>query len=214
MEHPLATLMTTLWPGQCLHCASPLGWGPLCTLCHRLMPSRPLEPVSSSGDLTWSTGAYEGALRSLIRRLKYDQRIGGWGMLMKRMVEEIPEGLRLDPPDRVVGIPGHRQRVKRRGFDLTAGLTSKVARTLGVPQGQLKRVRQTSPQAACDFARRLTNVEGAFDATARLEGADVLLVDDVTTTGATLTAATKALRSRGVVRIRCMVLAHAPKNVT
>jgi predicted amidophosphoribosyltransferase len=102
----------------------------------------------------------------------------------------------------VVPVPQHARRLRARGFDPVALLAREVARTAGVrfaPRALL-RVRDGPSQTGLDRAARRRNVAGAYRAARPLSGC-VALVDDVTTTGATLAEAARALRRAGSARV-------------
>ena len=147
---------------------------------------------------------------------KYEQRhtlaprLGG---LMRESGAGILGGV-----DCVVAVPLHRRRQLARGFNQAAELAAQ----LGLPVvGALRRIRPTAPQAELPAGRRRVNVRGAF-APARgfragsrgtaVEGACVLLVDDVTTTGATLDACARVLRRAGAREVRALTLARAVRR--
>lgn len=111
--------------------------------------------------------------------------------------------------DAVVPVPLHWRRRRWRGYDQAALLARPTAKALGVPAllRGLRRVRHTPSQVNLPHDERQANVAGAF-APGRLRGVGrVLLVDDVRTTGATLEAASKALRAGGAREVRTLVLA-------
>ena len=95
----------------------------------------------------------------------------------------------------VAALPLHAARRRRRGFDQAELLARAVATALDVPlrTDLLRRARTTEAQATLDAAQRARNVAGAFAAETGDPPASLLLVDDVTTTGATLEAAARAL---------------------
>jgi predicted amidophosphoribosyltransferase len=104
-------------------------------------------------------------------------------------------------------VPLHPRRRRRRGYDQARELARVVARELELPPvGGLRRVRSTPAQARLDAALRRANVAGAF-AAERVAGT-VLLVDDVTTTGATLDAAARALLAGGAAQVFALAVAR------
>jgi ComF family protein len=110
----------------------------------------------------------------------------------------------------VVPVPLHRSRERSRGFNQAREL----ARHLGLPIADcLRRVRRTTPQADLPAARRHANIRGAFALDERrkndLEGLTVVLVDDVSTTGATLNACAAALVAGGAREVRALTAARA-----
>ena len=108
----------------------------------------------------------------------------------------------------VVPVPLHPSRRRERGFNQAADL----ARHLGLPvHHALRRTRATASQASLPAARRHKNVRGAFVAARSagwLAGAVVILVDDVSTTGATLEACAQALKAAGIAEVRALTAAR------
>ncbi|MDP3735474.1 MAG: phosphoribosyltransferase family protein [bacterium] len=114
----------------------------------------------------------------------------------------------------IVSIPASPRRARERG-DPLALLASRTASLLGemcthTPH-TLYKIRDTKPQTTLrDRAERLRNVVGSFAvrSAASVRGRDVIVLDDVTTTGATLAEARRALRAAGVRRVICVAFAH------
>lgn len=116
-------------------------------------------------------------------------------------------------PDRVIALPLARKRLAERGFNQAAVLAQRVARKLTlsyVPHGLLK-VRDTPPQAGLNREARLKNVRGAFDCGESLSGQHIAVVDDVMTTGATLSEAAKVLKKAGARLVSAWVVARADR---
>ncbi|MBI2939003.1 MAG: ComF family protein [Chloroflexi bacterium] len=114
-------------------------------------------------------------------------------------------------PEVVIPVPLHSQRLAERGFNQAELLAVPLATGLGVPLATavLRRSRNTQPQMSLPAARRRENVVGAFEATPAIAGVRVLLVDDVCTTGSTLSAAASALQRAGARRVEAAALARA-----
>ena len=111
--------------------------------------------------------------------------------------------------DAVTPIPLHGARRRRRGFNQSELIARRVSRALGLPlrADPLRRVRATGPQTALGRERRAANIAGAFAAVGT-SPAGVLLVDDVSTTGATLAAAARALLDAGTARVYALAVAR------
>ena len=162
-----------------------------------------------------AAGAYEGVLRQVIHGLKYEGRrtlAAPLGRMMRARGAEVLNGA-----DLAVPVPLHWRRQHARGFNQAEDL----ARQLGLPVVRaLRRVRPTPPQSGLSAARRRRNVRGAFAPPRRLwvrrrrhdpgiRGACVVVVDDVSTTGATLDACAEVLRQGGAREVRALTAARA-----
>lgn len=157
-------------------------------------------------DRARAIGAYDGALRAIVHALKYDGRRAlakPLASLMRQRGAAMLEGAAL-----VVPVPLHPSRRRSRGFDQALDL----ARYLGIPVCRaLRRTRATPTQTSLPAAQRHRNVRAAFTATrgARaVRGATVVLVDDVSTTGATLEACAMALKAAGAAEVRALTAAR------
>ena len=127
-------------------------------------------------------------------------------LVAARVASHLATGIALDV---VVPAVLHAERARSRGYDqawlLAAVVADHTALPLRVP---LRRIRPAVPQIALDRAARAENLRGAYVAEAgALRGARVALIDDVATTGATLAAATGALRAAGARVVRSYVVA-------
>lgn len=139
---------------------------------------------------------FGGPLADAIRRFKY----GGRSELARPLVPLLVNALRplAGRYDAIAFVPLHPRRLRARGFDQAGLLGHGAARALGVPVVHaLRRLRATDVQASLDRERRGSNVRGAFAVKGKVEGARLLLIDDVRTTGATLAEASRALSSAG-----------------
>lgn len=213
---------------------------PLCPRCDAGLPRLPArgcricqEPGAPDGEVCPACRAeappYDACLAAVpfageaaqwIRRFKYPSGgLAGLDPAAEAVVAWLArEAARRAPgpgPERVVPVPLHRARLRARGFHPAGVLARAVARERGVrlDLGALVRLRDTPSQTGLDRAARRRNVAGAFRARrpARgMGGATVWLVDDVVTTGATLAAAARALRSAGARRVVALCAARTP----
>jgi ComF family protein len=154
----------------------------------------------------------DGPARTLVHRLKYSDRMElarPLGLWMARAGREI-----LAEADLLVPVPLHRRRLIWRQFNQANALALVVTRASGkrADAFALVRVKPTTPQVGLTRAQRADNVQGAFavpeEARLSVEGRAVVLVDDVTTTGATLNAAARALLRAGARRVDVLVFAR------
>jgi ComF family protein len=155
-------------------------------------------------------GAYEGTLRQIVHAMKYEGR-RSLAHPLAQLMRDRGSGV-LDGANVVVPVPLHAARKRERGFNQAADLASHLA--LPTVHG-LRRVRATDAQAALPAARRHRNVWDAFAptrASARLRGLVVVLIDDVSTTGATLEACARALQTSRTREIRALTAARVVRR--
>ena len=120
------------------------------------------------------------------------------------------------PVDLVMPIPLHHEREKKRGYNQAALLVNAFCKQVNLKPDleSLRRVRHTNPQVGLSAMARQVNVNNAFWANARgVSGMRILLVDDVFTTGATMTAAASALRSAGALAVIGFCAARAESHI-
>ena len=190
---------------------------PCCRTCGDVLPSWRVLSIAESicarcrrrpplVTIARAAGQYEGSLRAIVHAFKYGPRPTLARPLAARLRacgRDVLEGA-----DVVVPVPLHASRQRQRGFNQAAEL----ARHLQVPAlDALDRVRLTASQADLPAARRHANVRGAFAHVAGVEVADriAVLVDDVSTTGATLNACAEALLAAGAREVRALTVARA-----
>ncbi|TPW28652.1 ComF family protein [Pararhizobium mangrovi] len=225
----LGAMRDVVFPPVCLGCgARTAGHGALCTQCwcglsfieepvcpvmgtpfsHEMGPGI-VSPAALADpprfDRARSALAYTGAARDLVRGLKYRDRtdlaptMAAW--MMRACATMLAEG------DAIVAVPLHRGRLFARGFNQSAELARALARRAGVEflPAALVRKRATRQQVGLTLAERRTNVRGAFAVSQNclpmIVGRRIILVDDVYTTGATVDAATLALRRAGAAAV-------------
>ncbi len=236
MQNPLKIL----YPDQCVCCGGMVdGAGGLCAECWSETPfidglicdacgapllgdaacARPLCDDCLTTPPSWSRGrsvmVYTGNARSMVLRLKHGDRLdlarpaAGW---MASRGHELNK-----PGTCLVPIPLHWTRLFVRKFNQAAVLSWEIGRIWGVDTlpDALIRTRRTAPQERMTRAERLANQSDAIRVNparkGMLRGRRVLLVDDVMTTGATLSVAARALRDAGAQDVGALTLARVVK---
>jgi ComF family protein len=196
-------LLDLAFPPRCPACGdAPVPPSPFCALCDGA-----IDPVEGAQDEVRAGALFGGPIADAIHALKYGDRaeaavpLGRW--LAGRV--EVPPGAR------VVWVPLGRRRRIERGYDQAMLIAGAFARAAGLRllRGAIRRVRETPPQVGLDRGARAGNVEGAFEASRAVSGLDLVLVDDVVTTGATAEAASRALREAGARSVTVVAVARA-----
>jgi ComF family protein len=160
--------------------------------------------ASASIAKSCAIGPYEGTLRDVIHALKYDGRRSVAPRLASLMATQA-RGL-LEGANVVIPVPLHRSRQRERGFNQAEDL----ARGLGLPVScALRRIKSTRPQVDLPASERKRNVHDAFALNRPLvTDSIIVLVDDVTTTGATLEACARVLIAAGAQEVRAVTAAR------
>jgi ComF family protein len=154
--------------------------------------------------------AYGFPLDAMVRRFKYagDLAIGRWLAL------ELAARVANEPaPDAIVVPPSTRARLRERGFNQALELAKVVARQRGIVlrRDAVARSREAAVQAGLTRAGRIANLREAFTCERPMKGRDVVVVDDVVTTGATAEAMARALKAAGAARVRVWAVARTPR---
>lgn len=145
-------------------------------------------------------GAYDGELRELIHLLKYDQVHPAASVLARMLVLAVAK-LELSNDIMVVPVPLHASKRRQRGFNQAELIAENALKTMHEKRFQLatnvlERVRPTISQIGLTRHQRQENIRGAFKVVhlSKVSGRDVLLVDDVMTTGTTAAECARVLR--------------------
>lgn len=164
-------------------------------------------------DRARSLGPYDAGLKRLIHHFKYDGKPGAMRDVSSLLQNFFSGAEDLYSGFHVTSVPLHFKKLKERGFDQSYLIAEETARCLGLPMlvGALTRVRETPPQASMKRSDRIENVKGAFQAMnpERVGGKNILVVDDVFTTGATSNEATRILKKAGTDKVYVFTLARA-----
>jgi predicted amidophosphoribosyltransferase len=196
---PSPAFLSELIPALCAACGRSCRSGAvLCTRCsRRLAEARPLAGHGASGlDRVWASAPHEGVARDLVTALKFRRLLPVAGTIAERIEWLAPESLLSGA---IVPVPSTRLRSLGRGFDPAAEIATALALRTGVPLRPVLSRADLGRQLGRRRAQRIGRPPHV-----RLRGEaprSVLLIDDVLTTGATLSACARALRSDGSIRV-------------
>ena len=216
-------LLDLALPATCPGCGRE--GAPICAACRPALDARldrpagapiglPVELPAPLVQLDWAA-PFSGTVRAALHALKYagERRLADpLGSAAAERWRRIGAG-----GDLVVPVPVHAERARERGYDQAVLLAAVVAAKLDLPMTPiLERRRRTIAQFELDRARRRTNVDGAFGLRSRsnaggptdVRGRWVILVDDVTTTGATLAACGDVLMAAGALAVSGLTVAR------
>jgi len=179
----------------CFRCGQPSFEGKTCEAC--------LGYTQLAGA---SVGAfYEGSVKELILRLKFYRLRLAHEAAARLVTEQIPAGLKFEI---VTSVPVSAGRYRERGYNQSELIAKLVARQLGLPYLSLLGRLTSTHQMGVSRAMRLQQIAGAFFVLRRLRGERVLIVDDVITTGATLSECASTLVAAGAESVWGAVVAR------
>ena len=212
-------LLDLLFPPKCPFCEKVLDdpRAPVCPVCQRELPWLDEKDSFRKVDFTagcWSVLEYRDLVRKAVHRYKFTPvraRGEALGKLMAQCAVDHPE----IQPEIIAWVPLSAKRRRKRGFDQAEELAHSMGRELRLPvEGVLRKDRDTTQQSSIrDKEERRANVLGVYSLSPGVEvrGKCLLLVDDVVTSGSTLSACAKVLAEAGVEKVWCVTLAQAGK---
>jgi competence protein ComFC len=234
---PLRAIGSLFYPAICAVCRAPVTRKDyICQIClnkaQRIVPpfcakcSEPftgaIEGEFTCGNCARRTLAFDaavsayrsrGVVRFIILQFKYNRQLHLRHPIADWLLEAMNDvRLRASEFDLVVAVPLHSARLRHRGFDQAELLARILALKIKLPLcPALKRIRYTTTQIAFDRAERIANLRGAFRLRKKISvrGLRVLLVDDILTTGSTLSECARVLREAGAQSIYALTAARA-----
>lgn len=152
----------------------------------------------------------EGALQNIIHAVKYNQNIS-LARFIGRKMGSILKSERADLKiDLIIPVPLHILKKSERGFNQSAHISKGISQILKIEvNSKLRRVRYTESQTKMDKAERKQNIASAFKTKFDFSGKNILLVDDVITTGATISECARILKTAGAANIYACSVAIA-----
>lgn len=214
-------------PRHCVYCAATAGDGGLCDACHAALPwNTPCCPhcalpqshdalcadcaaQAPPYDAAWSPLRLETPVQDAIHGLKYRaQFLSAYtlGQLMARQLARRKQPL----PQVLIPVPLHPSRLRWRGYNQALEIARLITQQVHIRLliNGAKRVRATEDQIGKSASARQKNVRGAFRINTPLEGQHIALLDDVMTTGATLSELARLCRKAGARKIEVWAAAR------
>lgn len=189
-------------------------YGPVCPICGHIQTNDQLcqhcQAAAPAYVALRSWGIHRGPLQQAVHQLKYKGDIGIGEPLSKHLID-LYNDLKWQV-DLVVAVPLSKSRLKDRGYNQAGMLARPLAYAIHKPYlpGAIQRKRETRSQVGLNAHQRHENVKEAFQAIeAQVREKVILLIDDVTTTGSTISACSQALTLAGASAVYGLTLSRA-----
>ncbi len=185
---------------------------PYCSVCAEPAGPDPCEWCASERPAIDGIRApylMEGAMRDAVHFFKYRDYRAGAPELGRMLAQHLDS--RPIPADVIASVPLRWRRERERGYNQSALLARELGKLIDTPVDNrlLRRTRHDPPQVSLDgYEERRRNIEGAFECRAKLDGVTVLLIDDVVTTGSTMSACASSLKAAGATSVWGLALAR------
>lgn len=186
-----------LAPPRCFACQAD---SPRSAVCSKCSASVRLEHV-------WVVTPYRGGARALVRRMKIDAQRQACLLIARAMHESAPQ---LPLAVCITSVPTAMARIRERGFDHSALIAKEFARLRGLSYRPLLNRHGRTKQAGATKAQRAQQIQGVYlpRPRASIKDRHILVIDDVTTTGATLIEVANVLRAAGAKNVDALVFAQ------
>lgn len=202
----------------CPECQGQIEWvaSPLCTCCGKMFADRE-GPDRACGDCqadppsfarARAAAMYDGPVAQAITRFKFNRQMAFLPVMQHWLRRPICLEL-VSGADLLIPVPLHPKRIKRRGFN-QALLLAQAFPGVQVAREAVVRTRHTAPQVGLNPKERKDNVRGAFTVPAPglVKGKNVLLIDDLFTTGSTVKECARVLRKAGAPQVEVLTVAR------
>jgi len=217
------SLVRLVYPDFCAGCNTLIetpGRYPICQSCLSGINycEGPYACVPGEGNVSsyFSLGHYEGILRNLIVNFKYHNKINLVDFFADKLIERSSQKIFLSPfseSDLIIPVPLHFNKAKERGFNQAELLGMALSRRTGIPMvcDAVIRHKETVPQNKLKIEERFSNLYGAFSLnrtkSSFLKNKNVIIIDDVLTTGATVENLARTIKLAGSSNIFAVTIA-------
>ncbi len=210
-------ILAFFYPEYCPYCSALIEPDDIaCTDCGREVVAR--SSVIRRGVLgsrCVAPYAYEGRVRKAIINFKFHEMTQHARPLSKVLEDTVLKEYDVDEIDLITYVPMHKKDLLERGFNQSELLAKELSESLHIPYaGVLEKIKHTKKQHRLKMAKRKENLSGAFALKDKeaIKGKTILLIDDVMTSGSTLSHCVKKLYSAKPARVFCAVIASAAEH--
>ncbi len=218
MKLMISYVLKFLFPEKCIFCAQMLNYKEnraVCSECYSKIQFLP-DIVYQMGrevyfDEVVCVSSYSGIVKDAIKRFKFEKKPWYYRAFGRLMAEKIKKVTSVSNFDIIISVPLHKSKYAVRGYNQAYLLSSFLSRELGIKEKSniISRVKNTKVQSLLSKDERSLNIKHAFKVLRPNEvyGKRVLIIDDVLTTGGTLSECSRVLKESGAVKVTVAVIA-------
>ena len=203
--------LNLIFPPKCVICKK--NGDILCENCFSKIKHFPQQKINppQNIDLMIVCGYYDGILKKLIRKFKFSKQKSLSSYLVRFVEECIRDTNYFLSIDLITSVPLYETRLKERGFNQSELIAKQLSNFLNLPYDGniLKRIKETSFMYSLSKNERKKNVKGVFSVSRNLNGLNILLVDDILTTGATLSEIASEIKKHGANSVYALAVAKS-----
>lgn len=211
-------ILSITHPERCPYCNKVIRCGALgCEDCIDKIPHITYRRTAAGGYMTVSAAPYTEGFKKAVKDLKFKKRTQYRFQLAVPMAEVIADEFGSLSFDMISYVPLHPKKQKERGFNQSELLAKELSALLGIPlESTLIKTRNNEPQHTLRASKREKNVKGAYRVRDKklINCKNILLVDDIITTGHTLGECARTLEKAGAESIRCATFATVVVKTT
>ncbi len=190
----------------CEECAKKIGYYNNCI--NSLNLPRDIETYC---DGVVCVGSYSDSLKNSLKRFKFSNKPSYYRALGKLLALKVQNTIQLDQIDMIIPVPLHRNKYKQRGYNQAELIGKCAAKQLGIPleANILVKTSESKSQSLLSRSERLSNVKDVFNVVKAeaIYNKNILIIDDIVTTGSTLNQCSKALKQGGASSIVAAAIA-------
>ena len=203
--------LNLIFPPKCVICKK-IG-DVLCENCFSKIKHFPQQKINPPKNINLMVvcGYYDGILKKLIRKFKFSKKKSLSSYLVRFVEECIKDKNYFYSADIITSVPLHQTRLKERGFNQSELIAKQLSNFLNLPYDGniLKRIKETSFMYNLSKSERKKNVKGVFSVSRNLNGLNILIIDDILTTGATLSEIASEIKKNGANSVYALVVAKS-----
>jgi len=220
----LKQLINMVFPIKCIFCGRILEFDKKLSICDECYGKIPFldDRVFELGPLYSFDNCiclceYSGIIKDAIKRYKFNNKPSYYRTFGTLLADKIMKVTEIEKQHVIISIPLNKERYAQRGYNQSYLISNYISKLLKISEKSyvLRKVRNTGVQSLMKRELRMRNVEGAYKVCYpdSIKGRKVFLVDDILTTGSTLSECSRALKDSGAVEVTAVAIASGKKFI-